>query len=860
MRSFNKYYLDWSRIKQLTNLSYKPIIDKFKQSSNTNFIGQGYSKSITPQLITNHFLQNPNIYTPYTPYQSEISQGRLELLYNYQTMISQINKHDVSVASLIDNGQAAMDLVSISNSFNKSNTIYVHDNFNQSVLNCINTRAKHQNMTIKRFQLPEEIGNDANCIFIQNPDSIGNIIEKNLFSNIDPKVPKICLSNLMANVYYDLDTDNYDFCFGNGGNFGIPMGYGGPQPTFLSSKKEYLRKLPGKIIGKSIDKYDKPSYRMALQTREQHIKREKATSNICTNQALLANMSVAWYMYHGRDDVIGIAEDIYDKTLYLRDNLGGPSINKSFFDTITINKNSYKFPELENSSINVFENLNTISITIDQTHSYEDIDNLLSYINPNNCINFNITNFKYPRRNKDYLNEDIFNNYNQEQTLARYLTKLQKKDYSLLDGMIPLGSCTMKYNSPESMAQITEPKYNIHPWTSIDETPFEIIIENVSNKLKELSGFDNIFFGSQSGAMGEYAGLTTIRNYLDTHNLEHKNIILLPDSCHGTNSASCNLAGFDIINLKTNKDGDIDLEEFDAIMIKHGENIAGAMITFPSTLGIFEDNIKYIVDSIHDNKGLVYMDGANYNAILGNIIPTDIGFDICHFNLHKTFCIPHGGGGPGMGPIGVTKELIEYLPKFDPYNNVESISTNKYGSAVLLTIVNHYLSNMTMYDLKATSSYNIENTKYIISQLEEKYNILYKNKKRAHEFIIDTSEFKQYGIGEQDISKRMIDYGFHPPTMSWPVKNSLMIEITETESTEEINRFIESMLKIHDEIINIPTILTNSPHTIEDILKWNNEYSIEQACFPLGNSQKENKFWPSRNRIDDIYGDKHMNK
>jgi len=871
MRAFNKYYLDWQRIKQLTNMSYKPILDKLKLSSNTNFIGQGYTKSITPNLITNHFLENPKVYTPYTPYQSEISQGRLELLHNYQTMISEICKQDISVSSMLNTGQTSMDLVSISSTFNKSKTIYVHENLNQSVLNCMTTRATHQNMDIIKFKDVEDINiDDANSIFIQNPDSIGNILNNNLFNDVPNTIPKIILTDLMPIIHYDIDTHNYDFCFGNGGSFGIPMGYGGPQPAFLSSKIEHIRKLPGKIVGKSIDKHELDSYRLALQTREQHIKREKATSNICTNQALLANMSVAWYMYHGRDNVKEIANDIYEKTLYLKNSVRGDMLNDTFFDTLSFSSDIYNQNDLNKlceDGFSVFKNplKNHISITIDETHTYDDIDRLIDYLKPTNYFSL-VYKFKgpvplpKPLRDSDYCHQDIFNDYNQEQKLARYLYSLEKKDFSLLDGMIPLGSCTMKYNSPESMKDIVNPIYNCHPFEPIEKTPYGPIINNVSKKLKELSGFDEIFYGSQSGAMGEYAGLTTMINYMKDNGFPNKKIILLPDSCHGTNSASSVLAGLEIKNLKTNKEGDIDLEAFDSIMDEYGDDVIGAMITFPSTLGIFEDNIEYIINKIHDHNGLVYMDGANFNAILGNIIPSELGFDLCHFNLHKTFCIPHGGGGPGMGPIGVTNKLKPYLPQFNPFTNSQSISTNKYGSSVLLNIVNHYLSNMSIHDLKATATYNIENTRYIISELEKNYKIMYTNKKRAHEFIIDTSSFKSQNILEQDIAKRLIDYGFHPPTMSWPIKNSLMIEVTETETIDEIDRFILAMNMIFEEIWAFPEILKNAPHTIKDITQWNYDYSIEKACFPLGNSQKENKFWPSRNRINDIYGDKNIIK
>ena len=486
MRHFNKNYLNWDRITSLTNMVYKPLLNINSNNNilNKTFIGQGYTKSITPNLIVNHFLQNPKIYTPYTPYQSEISQGRLELFYNYQTMISEINKQDISVASLIDTGQAAMDLVSISKTFNKSKNIYVHENFNQSILNCMNTRAKHQGMNIKKFKYTDDIDlNDTNSIFIQSPDNIGNIIDLEYIETIPKNIPKILHCNLMSNIYYDINSDKYDFCFGNGGNFGIPLGYGGPQPIFLSSKKEYIRKLPGKIVGKSVDTHNKESYRLALQTREQHIKRERATSNICTNQALLAGMSVAWYIYHGKNEVRNIANDIYSKTQYLNDNLNGNIINDSFYDTITINNKMFNkniLNDLDNNSINYFKHTNSsrypnISFTIDETHTINDIDNLLKYLDYNTSnlnFNFNTSNNKtLKKRNLNYLNQDIFNNWNQEQKIARYLSSLEKKDFSLLDGMIPLGSCTMKYNSPESMAEVSDPKYNIHPWIDINKTP-----------------------------------------------------------------------------------------------------------------------------------------------------------------------------------------------------------------------------------------------------------------------------------------------------------------------------------------------------------------------------------------------------
>lgn len=839
-------------------------------------IGQGFTNCNIPSFIKQHYLTNPHVYTPYTPYQAEISQGRLEMLHNYQQIIKSITQMEIAVASLIDAGQVGMDITTLMAEKTKKKLIYVQKSLNVPLLNCIRQRAKHQDINLLYFdsikqlciyEKHETIRNSAG-IFIQTPCKYGNIPEfKSLreLKRMNPDLLVACMSDLLFLSGYNIPYHSeIDFIFGNGGNMGVGMNYGGPQPAFLSAKKKYTRLLPGRIIGKTIDTYEKEGYRMALQTREQHIKREKATSNVCTSQALLANMSATWSMYHGPTGIQEKAERIYTMTkefLNMLEHRNIPILNTSFFDTITINTAHDRDFYQRCISHNIFPyrmSNDTHSFTFDDTHNYETIQRLEDV-----CQRLDTPTYKYTCKNygpsrEPFAFEDVTTKQD-EQSLMRYLHTIQKKDYSLMDGMIPLGSCTMKHTPHSAMDTLTQDKWNIHPYVDVNHTPHKEIIDKLTRQLCRLSGFDDVFYQSQSGAMGEYAGLSTIQNYLDN---PQRNIILMPRSAHGTNAASCVLAGYRPIYINETENGEINMSHYIELIQKHEPHLAGLMITYPSTYGLYEPNIETINTMMHNAGGQVYLDGANMNALLGrDVLPASLGFDVCHFNLHKTFCIPHGGGGPGMGPIAVKSHLKPHLPDFSTTSSAESISTTPYGSGSLLIIPEHYISTKTDADWKELHTRLISVTKEVIDKLSDHYTIFHKNSPhRAHEFIIDTNAYKKkYGVTEVDICKRLMDYGFHGPTMSWPLQGGLMIEITETEDDDEIDRFVNALLSIRKEMEVCPELLQNAPHTQTDVVNWQYSYSIKEACYP-DDKQLENKYWPTRNRLNDVYGDRLMMK
>lgn len=833
-------------------------------------IGQGYQNSRRPKFITNYFFRRPEVYSPYTPYQAEISQGRLELLFEYQTMIQNITKMDIAVSSMLDSGQVGMDLITLIKRYTKKDTILIQKTMFQTLKNCIYTRAIHQDITIIEFDFQDlykiiEKNKNIGGIIYQTPDTYGSVYTLecvNKIKQVNSDIIHVCNTDLMSNIFYE-PNNKLDFVFGNGGNMGIGLNYGGPQPAFLASNKKYIRFLPGKIVGKSVDTYNNECYRLGLQMREQHIKREKSTSNICTNQALLANMSLVWGFYYGNTGLQVLANKLYDKTNILYNNINSNIVNNTFFNTITIENNDNEYEKLIENDIYTHKHINNyISLTVDERAEYKDIYNIIDILNHNKCYKKQqqVQEKKRKRKIHNIFNQEKDEFYLNEQQLLRYLYSTTKKDYSLLNGLIPLGSCTMKHTPVDCMERILNPFMNIHPYIELEKTPYKSIIENLSEKLKQITGFKKIFYQSQSGAMGEYAGLTTIQNYYHSNNITNKKYVLMPKSAHGTNASSCILVGYQIIYVNE-KDGMIDIFDLDELIKTYKHEIACFMITYPSTYGLFEKNIKYIIEKIHSIGSFVYMDGANMNALIGKKEKvSETGFDVCHFNLHKSFAIPHGGGGPGMGPIAVNNKLKPYLPQFSTREKTNSISTVPYGSGLILQISNDYLNRFTEKDFEQHHRHLINQTKLIVEKLSEKYKIINLSQKKymAHEFIIDTSVFKKEGIKDIDISKRLIDYGFHSPTMSWPILNSLMIEITETETKIEIDRFIKSMFQIYDEIYTNPDILKNAPHTQEDLFNWKYQYSVMDGCFPLGKQQLKNKVWPSINRINDIYGDRKL--
>ena len=891
-------------------------------------MGQGFTHCKTEPAIQHFFLANPHVYTPYTPYQAEISQGRLELLNNYQQFITKTTTQDVAVASLIDNGQVAMDIMTLMKSQNKkAKYIGVQGTINQTLLNVMNTRAAHLGITIKIFNTKHEFGLIPNAgefagFFFQTPDTYGlvhnfkDIIEELKLQN--SKSLFACHSDLMYMNYYDAPSKElFDFTFGNGGNVGIGLNYGGPQPAFLAANKRFLRNLPGRIIGTSKDVRGQECFRMALQTREQHIRRETATSNVCTSQALLANMSISWAMLHGKDVIHNKAKYILDINKYFDrqlhiiptfDKTEIQSIKRVFdhqvFDTTTIRiprtlEGYFEHSLSQRGVFPLFHGNGYMSFTWDETHAKDDVDyvlNLCEYIfTPSefgvskqiHTINQEVENKKKRnrRRNVFTTNSNLVRTRNlktmwdtplpntDEQTVLRYLHSLVQKDYSLMTGMIPLGSCTMKHTPSKSMDRIMKDDIIVHPFVkSYDNGAYNDVIRELSEKLKDITAFDNVFYQSQSGAMGEYAGLTTIMNYHNRNNEDgnepsKRNLVLMPRSAHGTNAATTKLAGCKVKYIKETDEGMIDMDDFKSILEKQGDEVACMMLTYPSTYGLYEKNVTQINEKLHDVGALCYMDGANMNALIGtpgtNVKPRELGFDVCHFNLHKSFAIPHGGGGPGMGPIAMSNFLVPYLPTFSYKHNAQSISTTPYGSGAILHISNEYLRDMNDETMEVLHNRILDTTRDVINRLSDiGYTVLHKDSPyRAHEFIVDTTMLE--GVTETDIAKRLMDYGFHAPTMSWPVKGGLMIEITETENEDEISRFVNAMKSIFNEIKTKPEMIKNAPHTQEDICDWNYDYTIEEACYPNfeeNGKSISSKYWPTVNRVDDTYGDKELMK
>jgi glycine dehydrogenase len=860
----------------LKGISEKKALNLLKNIINKNkevkyLIGKGFNNNDMPSSIKRNILTNPKWYTPYTPYQAEISQGRLESLYNYQTMIKDITRLPLSNASLLDIGSTSAEVLSMSNSFHKRkrNKYIVSDKMHPYILDILKLKCEINEIDL---DITSDINNtniDSNTIGImfQYPDTYGEINIPSDIINESKKSNSIvsCATDLLALTKFKSPGEiGADISFGTAQRFGIPYYYGGPHPAFISTTNDFIRLMPGRIVGKTIDSNNDECYRLALQSREQHIKKDKATSNICTSQALLANISAMYAIYHGNKGINKIANYIENLTSELRNNLIKLElniINKNHFDTITIQSKYAQdyYNELKKYNFIAFydsKEPDKLSLSLDETLNDEDIKaitNIISLCPIDKNLNPKKINAGFIRETP-YLSSDIFNKYNNENDFTRYLYRLTNKDYTLIEGMIPLGSCTMKLNASFQLEPLTWDKVmNCHPFAPKEYVGGYLeMIDNLGKKLKDITGFGAVSFQSNSGAMGEYTALLCIKKYFNNT----RNVCLIPKSAHGTNFSSASLANFKIIKF----DDDLfnDIHEFDKFVSKYKNDLGAMMITYPNTNGTFQKNIESICKVIHLYGGLVYMDGANMNALAGTQKPAELGMDFCHLNLHKTFCIPHGGGGPGMGPILCKKEFEKYLPmnryqsdKKDISESIGSITTSLYSSASILTIPYLYLSNVGNEGLIKNTNQAIENANYLREKLKKYYKV---NDNVAHEFILDVSEFKI--VNEVDISKRLIDYGFHPPTMSWPVKGALMIEPTESESREELDRFIDAMINIRAEIDMLPTILKNAPHPIKLVKnEWNYGYSMKEAFYPLSYLE-ENKFWPETCRVNDLYGDK----
>ena len=865
----------------------------------TNFIGQGYYGTITPSVILRNIFENPGWYTQYTPYQAEIAQGRLESLLNFQTMVCDLTGLPIANASLLDEATAAAEAMAmIFNHVNKTDTITQPKFFVDSAIfpqtkGVLVTRAAPIHIQIEEGNYQStKIDNTYFGAILQYPNNTGSIEDYTAFIDQVHQAGGlvILVADIMSLTLLKSPGElNADVAVGNTQRFGVPMGFGGPHAAYFATKDEFKRGMPGRLIGVSIDAQGNRALRMALQTREQHIKREKATSNICTAQALLANMAVMYTVYHGPVGLKKIALKIHGLAQNLEAQLASLGIsqsNKYYFDTLHFS--GFDIAALQKEALAVDYNFryfndgkndNSISITIDETISAREIEKVVGLFEkvtgkkasgkiagapsiPSSLV-----------RTSTYLQHPVFNTHHSETQMMRYIKQLENKDLSLNTSMISLGSCTMKLNAATEMIPVSWPAFStMHPFAPSSQTlGYQEIAKELSAYLCETTGFTACSLQPNSGAQGEYAGLLTIRAYHEHHKQAHRNIVLIPISAHGTNPASAVMAGFKVIVVACDAAGDIDVNDLKEKANLHKDNLGGLMITYPSTHGVFEETIIDICDSIHALGGLVYMDGANMNAQVGLTSPGAIGADVCHLNLHKTFAIPHGGGGPGMGPICVNDKLAPFLPG-DIYNKskIGAVSAAPMGSASILLISYAYIKMLGATGLQLATAYAILNANYMKSRLEKKYTILYagKNGTCAHEFIIDLRPFKNSaGIEAEDVAKRLIDYGFHAPTMSFPVAGTIMIEPTESEDKAELDRFCDALISIHDEIVAIEkgvsnkldNPLKNAPHTQKVICadEWKHAYTRQEAAFPLYYVQ-QNKFWPTVARVNNTHGDRNL--
>ncbi len=881
----------------LSNL--KKIANKNKVFK--NHIGMGYYDTYVPNVILRNIMENPGWYTQYTPYQAEIAQGRLEALLNYQTLIVDLTGLPIANASLLDEGTAAAEAMSMFLHLSKKEQgkkFFVDSEIYPQTIDILKTRALPIGIELiygdfKTINLDDTFFG----AIVQYPNNTGNIDD---YSDFTAKCAEnhilVCAAtDLMALTLLTPPGEwGASAVVGTSQRFGVPLGYGGPHAAFFSTKDEYKRNIPGRIIGVSIDRHGNRALRMALQTREQHIRRQTATSNICTAQVLLSIMASMYAVYHGPRGLKDISTRLHTQAVVLENalsKLGFIQLNKTFFDTLLIQKNQHTeaisaIANKHKINFRYFENGN-IGISIDETTTVEQLNLIIlvfALAAQKNTLQAEdlVADCKarLPEnllRKSDFLSHPIFNSYQSEHEMLRYIKRLESKDLSLCHSMIALGSCTMKLNATAEMIPVTWPEFNaIHPFAPLDQTEgYAQIIDELANDLAIITGFDATSLQPNAGAQGEYTGLLVIMAYLKSIGQGHRNIALIPSSAHGTNPASAVMAGMQVVVTKCDEAGNIDLEDLEKHVLRHKDNLACLMVTYPSTHGVFEESIKTITQLIHDNGGQVYMDGANMNAQVGLTNPGMIGADVCHLNLHKTFCIPHGGGGPGMGPICVAKHLTPFLPNHTQISTsskegIGAVSAAPYGSASILLISYAYIKMMGYVGLAEATRYAILNANYIKSRLQGEYEILYlgKNGTVAHEMILDTRKFKQTaGVEAEDIAKRMMDYGYHAPTLSFPVAGTLMIEPTESESKEELDRFCDTMLSIRQEIrmieegnlSDIDNMLKNAPHTAMDITSddWNHSYTRVQAAYPLP-WVYERKFWPTVARVNSTHGDRNL--
>ena len=869
-------------IKKLSSLN-----QKFK-----TYIGIGYHDTFTPSVIQRNILENPGWYTAYTPYQPEIAQGRLEALLNFQTMICDITKMEIANASLLDEGTAAAEAMimmfnnrSREQKLTNQNKFYVDSNIFPQTLAVLSTRANPLDIELVIGNINEINENEFFGCIIQYPGKDGKLekIDNFLESINNDNLKVIIAVDLMSIVLIEPpETDKIDVIVGTTQRFGIPLGYGGPHAAFFATKEKYKRNIPGRIIGVTKDIDGDYSLRMALQTREQHIKRDRATSNICTAQVLLAVMAGMYAVYHGPEGLKEISKSIHLKAVYLKRNLESIGLKIKYsklYDTVTVLCDSKKIKELACIKKINFCSLSDgeISISVNEKTNLKDLKEIISvfedFTRKVSTINEFPTDVEVTNERKSsILSHPVFNLYHSETSLMRYIKSLENKDMSLTQSMISLGSCTMKLNSASEMIPLSWSEWNsIHPFVPVDQAKgYHEVLSRLEGYLSEITGFAATSLQPNSGAQGEYSGLMVIKSYLEKKGDNHRDICLIPSSAHGTNPASAIMAGLKVVVINTDEKGNIDFNDLKAKVNYHKDNLAALMITYPSTHGVFESEIQSINNLIHQNGGQVYMDGANMNAQVGLTSPKIIGADVCHLNLHKTFSIPHGGGGPGVGPICVAEHLKEFLPsnpliKTGGDDSLDAISSSPWGSALVCLISYGYIRMLGRDGIRKSTEIAIVNANYLKTKLEKNYKILYsgENGRSAHEFIIDCREFKKYNIEVVDIAKRLIDYGFHAPTVSFPVPGTMMIEPTESENLNELDKFCEALNSIYTEITSSDDskreMLRNSPHTLKMLTStyWPYSYSREDASFPKS-YLKTNKFWPSVRRVDEAYGDRNL--
>ncbi len=886
--ALNKAMTEEEALQTLKEISKKNIVSR-------SFIGQGYYGTFTPKVILRNVFENPGWYTSYTPYQSEISQGRLEALINFQTMVGDLTGFEIANASLLDESTAAAEAMTLASRVGKSKSqkFFIDQNCFPQTIAVVTARAKPIGIevVVGDLQLIANLKEDTYFgALLQYPGNNGAIVDfSQEIANIHGQKGLVIMATdlLALTILKSPGEMGADIAIGNSQRFGVPLGFGGPHAAFMATKEKYKRSLPGRLVGASIDQHGRTAYRLALQTREQHIRREKATSNICTSQALLAIMAGFYATYHGPAGLKQIAQSVHSKAVSLAKEinvLGYKLQSCNFFDTLTIHTGS-ETKEIISSAENQLMNIrmldeNHISISLDETATDKEIKNLIKLFKGSTKKEKVISNCDLPTsllRSSKYLTHPVFHMYQTETEMLRYIRKLCDKDIALDRAMIPLGSCTMKLNATSEMIPIGWEEFsNIHPYTPNDQiSGYKILIDDLESRLSEITGYSAVSLQPNAGSQGEYSGLLAIDAFHRSNGDHQRKICLIPESAHGTNPASAQMAGMKVVPISCDKKGNIDLDDLREKATKYSSELAAIMITYPSTHGVFETTVTEVCEMIHEHGGKVYIDGANLNAMVGLCKPGEFGGDVSHLNLHKTFCIPHGGGGPGVGPIGVVKDLMPYLPSdplaYEPSSeNVGPVSATNFGSASILPISWMYIQMMGASGLRKATQVAILSANYIAQKLSPHYKVLYtgKNGLIAHECILDIRPLKELcRVEVDDIAKRLIDFGFHAPTMSFPVPGTLMIEPTESESLAELDRFIEAMISIRKEIGQVESgaysiedsPLRNAPHCAQEVTsnEWKYKYPRSLAAYP-GGLNGRNKYWPPIGRVDNVFGDKNL--